>query len=92
MRPLRLCLALIVCAAFVSAQKLPSLPNKPNAKRERPFQQLLLYALALSRRTGLRLHDFKCAWFDERDYFEFFPLHAVYHPNKSTGSDGIDIS
>jgi hypothetical protein len=56
------------------------LDYKPNAKRERPFQQLLLYALALSRRTGLRLHDFKCAWFDENDYFEFFPLHAVHHP------------
>jgi hypothetical protein len=21
---------------------------------------------------------FKCAWFDERDYFEFFPLPAIY--------------
>jgi hypothetical protein len=59
-------------------------------KRERPFQQLLLYALALARRTGLRLHYFKCAWFDENDYFEFFPLHAVYQ-KKSAARDGIDI-
>jgi len=22
--------------------------------------------------------DFKCAWFDDRHYFEFFPLHTVY--------------
>lgn len=42
------------------------------------FTQLTLYALMLSRLTGLRLYDFKCAWFDEHSYFEFFPLHVVY--------------
>jgi ATP-dependent exoDNAse (exonuclease V) beta subunit len=51
---------------------------KPNAKREKPYTQLTLYALALSRLTGLRLYDFKCAWFDENNYFEFFPLHMVH--------------
>jgi hypothetical protein len=40
--------------------------------------QLTIYALALSRRAGLPLKYFKCAWFDERDYFEFFPLQGVY--------------
>ena len=40
--------------------------------------QLTLYALALARRTELPLKIFKCAWFDEKDYFEFFPLKAVY--------------
>ncbi|HLM84288.1 MAG TPA: hypothetical protein VK254_03715 [Candidatus Bathyarchaeia archaeon] len=54
------------------------LDYKPNAKKEKPIAQLTLYALALSRFTGLRLFDFKCAWFDENDYFEFFPLHVVY--------------
>ena len=54
------------------------LDYKPNAKREKPFAQLTLYALALSRLTGLRLLDFKCAWFDQDDYFEFFPLHVVH--------------
>ena len=44
----------------------------------RAFTQLTLYALALSRLTGLRLYDFKCAWFDENAYYEFFPLHVVY--------------
>ena len=39
-------------------------------------------ALALSRLTGLRLFDFKCAWFDESDYFEFYPLHVVYKHKK----------
>lgn len=49
-----------------------------SAKRDKPVSQLTLYALALSRLTGLRLYDFKCAWFDENAYFEFFPLHVVY--------------
>lgn len=54
------------------------LDYKPRAAKERPIKQLISYALALSRLTGLRLHDFKCAWFDEKSYFEFFPLHVVY--------------
>lgn len=40
--------------------------------------QLAIYALALSRRTGVPVKAMKYAWFDERDYFEFFPLSAVY--------------
>ena len=54
------------------------LDYKDQAAKERPIEQLTLYALALSRLTGLRVFHFKCAWFDENDYFEFFPLHAVY--------------
>jgi len=53
---------------------------KPRAEKERPIEQLTLYAMALSRLTGLRLFEFKCAWFDEKDYFEFFPLHVLYKP------------
>ena len=53
------------------------LDYKPNAAKEKPIEQLTWYALALSRLTGLRLYEFKCAWFDEKDYFEFYPLHAV---------------
>jgi hypothetical protein len=37
---------------------------KPGAKSEKPIPQLMVYALALSRRTGLRLYDFVCSWFD----------------------------
>lgn len=33
--------------------------------------------LALASRTKLAVRDFKCAWFDGKHYFEFFPLHAV---------------
>jgi ATP-dependent exoDNAse (exonuclease V) beta subunit len=54
------------------------LDYKPGANHERPIAQLMVYALALSRRTGLRLFDFTCAWFDDRHYFEFHPLHVVY--------------
>ncbi len=54
------------------------LDYKPNAAKEKPIEQLTLYAMALSRLTGLRMYCFKCAWFDEKDYFEFFPLHVVY--------------
>lgn len=55
---------------------------KPSAKKVKPIDQLTLYALALSRLTSLRLFHFKCAWFDENDYFEFFPLHVVMKKKK----------
>ena len=54
------------------------------------FTQLTLYALMLSRLTGLRLYDFKCAWFDENGYFEFFPLHVVYKLKGKAGKDHPD--
>ncbi len=58
------------------------LDDKPEARKEKHAHvQLTIYALALSRRASLPLKNFKCAWFDERDYFEFFPLKAVYQPN-----------
>ena len=34
---------------------------------------MTIYALALSHLTGIPLFDFKCAWFNETDYCEFFP-------------------
>ena len=55
---------------------------KPSAKKYKPIEQLTIYALALARLTSLRLYNFKCAWFDEDDYFEFFPLHVVYKKQK----------
>jgi hypothetical protein len=63
---------------------------KPNAAKERPIEQLTWYALALSRLTGLRLFEFTCAWFDEKDYFEFYPLHVVKKIQRpAAGVDGI---
>ena len=58
------------------------LDYKPNATKEKPIEQLMFYALALSRRTGLRLFDFTCAWFDEHHYYEFFPLHIVHRKRR----------
>jgi len=63
------------------------LDYKPNAVKEKPIEQLTWYAMAMSRLTGLRLFEFKCGWFDEKDYFEFFPLHVVKklkRPGKGT--------
>ncbi len=55
------------------------LDYKPAARKEKHVvTQLTIYALALSRRTGLPVKSFKCAWFDEHDYFEFYPLPVVY--------------
>ena len=53
------------------------LDYKPNADKENPIEQLTIYALALASKTKLPLTMFKCAWFDENNYFEFFPLHVV---------------
>lgn len=58
------------------------LDYKPKAEKDRPIEQLTLYAMALSRLTGLRMFDFKCAWFDENDYFEFYPLHVIHKPKR----------
>jgi len=55
------------------------LDYKPNAEKINAVNQLTIYALALASRTKLAVKDFKCAWFDERNYFEFYPLHAVYN-------------
>jgi len=55
---------------------------KPSADKEMPIDQLTIYALALSRLTGIRLYHMRCAWFDESNYFEFFPLHVVYKLKK----------
>jgi ATP-dependent exoDNAse (exonuclease V) beta subunit len=58
------------------------LDYKPEARKERHAHvQLTIYALALARRASLPLRLFKCGWFDEKDYFEFFPLQGVrYSP------------
>jgi hypothetical protein len=53
------------------------LDYKPKARHIDPVNQLVVYALAFASRTRLPVKALKCAWFDEKDYFEFFPLHAV---------------
>ena len=58
------------------------LDYKPEANKIQLVEQLTIYAMALSRKLNLPLYHFKCAWFDESNYFEFFPLHAVYKREK----------
>jgi hypothetical protein len=54
------------------------LDYKPDATHIKPIEQLMIYALALARRSHLLLYHFRCAWFDDRNYFEFYPLHLVH--------------
>ena len=54
------------------------LDYKPDAENQQPIEQLTIYAMSLSRKLNLPLYYFKAAWFDENNYFEFFPLHGVY--------------
>ncbi len=49
------------------------LDYKPEGTTNKPLAQLTIYALALSHPTGIPLFDFKCAWFNEHQYCEFFP-------------------
>ena len=52
---------------------------KPNACREneqKVSSQLYLYASGLSFRTGIKLENFRCAWFDDKVYYEFDPSQA----------------
>jgi ATP-dependent exoDNAse (exonuclease V) beta subunit len=49
------------------------LDYKPDARTNRPVAQLTIYALALAWRTGIKLFDIKCAWFNDETYCEFFP-------------------
>jgi len=58
------------------------LDYKPEADKVNAVHQLTLYTLALASRTQLAVKDFKCAWFDNTRYYEFFPLHVVYKKRK----------
>jgi transposase-like protein len=58
------------------------LDYKPDATTNKPFAQLTIYALALSHLTGIPLFDFKCAWFNEEQYCEFFPRTILARSQK----------
>lgn len=56
--------------------KIYILDYKPDAAKEnlqKVSSQLYLYALALSFRSKIPLKGFRCAWFDDKNYFEFNP-------------------
>lgn len=54
----------------------PELQKNPVS--ESAIRQLSIYALALASKTKLAVKDFKCAFFNEDLYYEFYPLHALY--------------
>ncbi len=60
------------------------LDYKPDATTNKPFAQLTIYALALSHLTGISLFDFKCAWFNEHQYCEFFPRTILARNNETS--------
>jgi hypothetical protein len=68
--------------------ELHILDYKPNAKKEKPIEQLTLYALALSRLTGIRLFNMKCAWFVKRAILKkIIPMIPDESPLKKDLSD-----
>jgi ATP-dependent exoDNAse (exonuclease V) beta subunit len=62
------------------------LDYKPDAAREkddRVASQLYLYALGLSFRAAIPLSRIRCAWFDDKEYFEFEPIKAQVRYTKT---------
>src|SRR3546814_21105638 len=57
--------------------KVHILAYKPGANKEKPIAQPMVYALAISRRTGIKLFDILCAWIDADTYYEFYPMNVV---------------
>ena len=56
----------------VRNKRIHIMDYKPDAKKETSaVTQLWLYAELLSARTKIDIEKMVCAWFDERDYFEF---------------------
>ena len=53
------------------------LDYKPDASKVDAVSQLFVYTLALSVRTGIWLRNFRCAWFDSENYYEFAPSDIV---------------
>lgn len=68
----------------VFGDRITILDYKPNASSEKQvMEQLLLYAIALSRRTGVHLKQINCAWFDENNYYRFPSLEGYINLKKS---------
>ena len=58
----------------VRNNKIHILDYKPELINEKyAISQLSLYALALSKRTNIGLSKIVCAYFNQDDYFQFYP-------------------
>ena len=56
----------------VRGNRLYIMDYKPEARTENgAYAQLMLYALALHARTGIDLENIVCAYFDEKNYYQF---------------------
>lgn len=59
--------------------KIHILDYKPETEKEKQAQsQVYLYALALSQLTKIPLNKFVCAYFDEKNYYEFEPEKLIF--------------
>jgi len=67
-------------------------PDAHKEKRSKVISQLFCYALALSVRTGVWLRNFKCAWFDENNYYEFSPGDIVVSYLKEKGINCLPVT
>jgi DNA-directed RNA polymerase subunit RPC12/RpoP len=70
------------------------LDYKPEASSEnvaKVVSQLFIYALALSVRSGVWLRNFRCAWFDSDNYFEFNPNLVVIDYLKKNNVKDRDV-
>ena len=56
---------------------------KPGAIRVDAFDQLLIYALAVSRMYEIPIQYISCGWFDHEIYFEFKPLDLFDHSKQT---------
>lgn len=59
---------------------------KPGARKEnrrKVASQLYLYASGLSFRTSIPLEKMRCAWFDDKVYYEFSPAEAKVEMKKT---------
>jgi hypothetical protein len=63
----------------VRFNKIHVLDFKPDANKEdlHSAEQVFLYTLALSKRTGIPLSTFTCAYFDNMNYFQFSPVYKT---------------
>lgn len=59
----------------VRLNQIHVLDFKPEARKDdrRAAEQVFLYSLALSKRTDIPLENFTCAYFDDRNYYQFKP-------------------
>ena len=61
----------------VFGDRITILDYKPKASAEKQVaEQLLLYSIALSRRTGVHLKKISCAWFNEKSCYSFTAIAA----------------